>query len=56
MQDTKEWYAVFGILQTGMLEVCEGKRQNAVNAIDTFNEGQDQLVKKLKPKHWYWPF
>lgn len=44
--------AGFGVLQTGMLEVCDGRRQLAVDAADLCKAKQDDLNKKLD-RRWY---
>jgi hypothetical protein len=44
--------AGFGVLQTGMLEVCDGRRQLAVDSADLCKAKQEELTKRLDKK-WY---
>lgn len=46
-------YRVFGVLQTGRLEVCEERRALAVEAMLVHNAGQERLAEKLRPKAWW---
>ena len=42
-------YQVFGILQTGMLEICDTKRALAVQAAELHNTQVDALKNELRP-------
>ncbi len=52
---SKEAYAVFGVLQTGKLEVCEERRALAVEAMTLHNGAMEAAAKKAEPKPW-WKF
>lgn len=45
---------MFGARQTARLEVCEGKRKLAVDALDLHNAYVDKLVSELAPKKGFW--
>jgi hypothetical protein len=50
-------YQVFGVRQTGRLEMCEEKRALGVSAMDLHNAYVDRLVNDLRPRPWwrFWP-
>lgn len=39
----------FALLQSGFLQVCEGRRALGVYAADVFNTGQDRLAERIRP-------
>lgn len=43
----------FGVLQTGYLDICDRRRELAVDAADLHNQGVKATVNKLRPKRWY---
>lgn len=50
-----EMALAFGYAQTERLEVCDERRALGAAAMHQHNERIDELVKELKPKHW-WEF
>lgn len=48
-------YRAFGVLQTGMLDICEQRRALAVQRMQEHNAAQDQLAAKVGRKPW-WKF
>lgn len=47
-------YQVFGVLQTGMLEICDRKRALSVAASDYFNRQQDRFQEMIAPPRSLW--
>ncbi len=46
-------HQVFGLMQTGQLEICETKRALAVEAGDLHNRYVERLVDDLRPKTFW---
>lgn len=43
----------YGTLQTGYLDICDKRRQLAVDAAVVFNNGTKEVVNDLRPLRWW---
>lgn len=43
----------FGTLQTGYLDICDKRRELAVDAADLHNQGVKKVVNELRPLRWW---
>lgn len=51
--DDAKSYAAFGVLQTGQLELCDGRRALAVERIKLHNLYVARLTNDLRPLRWW---